>query len=214
MARRVGTGGWMSTPFVRPIRRANGRCRVVAHPSLVARDLHRNHAMPSSLGVFRFVFALLCGAAVTAAPSSVARAQYTFGGGPVVGWVAGEGLSLGWETTYAYEAPLLYVSAGGSYRIEAPDGPRAVHYLAWEPWALLGGSLGGAVDDDGRGTVVLGAWEAVPFIVGELQEQSWEVARVPALVVTLAIGWRWMAGTHEIYVAPKLLFHELLDPFT
>lgn len=157
--------------------------------------------------------ATLAVAIALAATSGSAHAQ-TIGAGPMIGWVEDEGLSIGWEISGAWELPILHASIGGSYRPEAPGGMRAVHYVAWEPWAIVGATLGAAIDDAGLATAAIGAWEGGAFVIRELEEQEVEGDPVPALVVALAIGWRFMAGRHEIYLTPKLLYHVLVDPFT
>lgn len=159
-----------------------------------------------SLGAAAVILVVALGA------TGSARAQ-TVGAGPMLGWVEDEGLSVGWEISGTWGIPLLHASVGGSYRLEAPGGTRAVHYLAWEPWFVIGGTLGVAIDDDGVATGAIGAWEAGPIWIHELRDQRASEA-VPAIAVTLAIGWRLMAGRHEIYVTPKLLYHLLPDPFT
>lgn len=137
-----------------------------------------------------------------------------FGAGPVAGYVVGEGLSLGWELTGTLCVPIFHAVIGGSYRPNAPNGARALYYLAWEPWLVVGLTAGGAIDTDGNASAVLGAWEAVPFVVAEAREQFRDGSVVPAWVVTLAIGWRFMGSRHEVYVTPKVSYQWLSDPFS
>ena len=96
---------------------------------------------------------------IALADASVTAHAQTVGAGPMIGWVEDEGLSIGLEIRGA-AGPLVHASLGGSYRLEARGGTRAVHYVAWEPWLVGGGTLGAALDDDGRASVAIGAWEA------------------------------------------------------
>ena len=91
-------------------------------------------------------------------------------------------------------------------------GPHSANYAALEPWYLVGGTLGLSSDPyDGGHNAVLGLWEGGPL-------RSWEISRNGVrqpedscderssneLMVTLAAGYRWMAGMHQFYITPKV----------
>lgn len=52
-------------------------------------------------------------------------------------------LSLGWEAGAMATQPVLKVSAGGSYALNAdPEQPALIHYIAFEPWLLRAAMTG------------------------------------------------------------------------
>src|SRR5579872_2265980 len=81
-----------------------------------------------------------------------------FGAGPVLGYAVGRGLVGGWEAGAApitiattagdpVPSPLVYLTrfnVGMSWRPgpAAGAGNEQVTYLVWEPWFLVGGTLG------------------------------------------------------------------------
>jgi hypothetical protein len=68
-------------------------------------------------------------------------------------------------------------------------------YVELDPWYVVGGSLGLAVNtDNGAASPVLGLWEGIPLNDGPCSE--WH----PQL--TLAGGYRY-TGRHELYVTLK-----------
>src|SRR5215510_8579899 len=70
------------------------------------------------------------------------------GFGPVLGVTLNGSVSLGWELAGSFGVPLLRLSTGGSYQIvSGGDDAPYFHYLAWEPWLYVGGTLGVAVTD-------------------------------------------------------------------
>jgi hypothetical protein len=157
------------------------------------------------VAVFATAFAAAaCGSGVQAAA------------GPVVGYVKGRGASLGWEAgggpmkteVHGYAPELQFpsliarVNLGMSWR---PSARELVSYAAWEPWYLVGGTLGAAYSTADRQVGLLaGVWEALPPWV-------WHPSSVavptspncsPCYTVTVAFGWRWSRGG-EFYLAPK-----------
>ena len=139
--------------------------------------------------------------------------------GPVLGYVPGRGWSAGWEagggpmkTASGASDPIPSASSavthfniGMSWRPGASGTERweRVAYVAWEPWLLLGGTLGIAHSSaDGNLHPLLGVWEGVPWIIGAGRAPVPENCS-PCYTVSLAIGGRW-AGKGEFYVAPKL----------
>jgi len=140
--------------------------------------------------------------------------------GPVLGYVGGRGWSAGWEagggpmtTPTGGQDPvpsigslLAHFDVGMSWR-PGPPGAIArerITYAAWEPWLLLGGTLGVAHSSgDGDIHALAGVWEVAPYVFGSPGRSSPLSSCSPCYTVSLAIGWRW-AGTGEFYLAPKL----------
>jgi hypothetical protein len=128
------------------------------------------------------------------------------GFGPVLTFSADDSIYVGWELA-ATSNILLRGSLGGAYRVvQHSDDPAFFHYVAWEPWAYVGGTLGLALTDP-QPRVMYGLWEAlgqslsgVSNSVGgglfDSTELQW--------VFSIAIGWRGIGSTQSFYVTPKL----------
>lgn len=135
--------------------------------------------------------------------------------GPVLGHAWGEGVSLGWEagggpmktevhSSASLTGPSLIARANGgmSWR---PRARNLVSYLAWEPWYLVGGSLGAAYSTgDRKVNPLFGVWEALPpSIDGERATTNYVPPSCsPCYTVSVPFGWRW-SGRNEIYLTPK-----------
>ncbi|MEY2937227.1 MAG: hypothetical protein RL033_7976 [Pseudomonadota bacterium] len=134
--------------------------------------------------------------------TSDARAEPGWGFGPVLAITASDSPSLGWELTALGDHPLwARWAVGGNYSWAVQgDDPAYLHYLVWEPWLYAGGTLGVALTDRFQPRVAYGAWEGVGVSLDgdlfESDERQW--------VVSLAIGWRAVGGTHQFYLTPKL----------
>ena len=92
-------------------------------------------------------------------------------------------------------------------------GHELVSYAAWEPWFLVGGSLGAAYTATDRKVHPLaGVWEAVPWFEGHAMDQGFNrpPACSPCYTVSIALGWRW-AGGSEFYLAPKVSLLQGID---
>lgn len=146
---------------------------------------------------------VLCTASFVAAVSGTARAEpgEGFGVGPLIAISTRDSVSLGWELGAARPAPLARLSLGGSYHLRPhPKDPPFFHYVAWEPWWGVGGTLGAALTDAGQVRAVLGVWEGVAeTLQGDLytsDERDW--------VVSFSIGWRVVGSTHQLYSSLKL----------
>ena len=75
-------------------------------------------------------------------------------------------------------------------------------YVVYEPWFFAGATLGLAVNHrESNVGLVAGGWEGVP--VGGWSLDSPEMSDVNG-VVSIAIGYRYLAGAHEIYLTPKV----------
>jgi hypothetical protein len=132
------------------------------------------------------------------------------GFGAVFAFTWPDGAALGWELSGARGANILeHFTLGGSYRLPPlsknfgsapPTAPAYFHYLAWEPWVLVGATLGAALTDRFQPRVMYGIWEGVPVSIdGDLFQDDglqW--------VFSIAIGWRGIGGTQQFYVAPKI----------
>ena len=94
--------------------------------------------------------------------------------------------------------PFAKGSIGGVYHV-APQGkdPFTTHYLAWEPWLLVGGTFGlGFADGSSPVRLALGAWLGLPPLEVSHGERVW--------ALTLAIGVRAFGGTTQLYFTPKI----------
>jgi hypothetical protein len=125
------------------------------------------------------------------------------GFGPVLAFSTTDATSLGWElaATLNGHGPLSHFTLGGSYRLSAqPRDPAYFHYLAWEPWVYVGGTLGAALTDQFQPRVVYGVWEGLPqSLDGELFADS-----ALQWVFTITIGWHGVGGTQQFYITPKM----------
>jgi hypothetical protein len=149
------------------------------------------------------------------------------GVGPVVGITPGRGFVLGWEAGGGADG-LLRANIGGSYRYVRPkiqtttsdyfsDGRsknlrlELVHYLAYEPGLIGGGTLGIAYSDWEGFAGSYGLWCGMPAPLSDPvleyqknpfsgQEGKW----TPMIAFT--VGWRYLAGEHEVYFAPKFVY--------
>jgi len=139
--------------------------------------------------------------------------------GPVVGWVSGRGWSAGWEagggpmtTTTGGGDPvvstaslLARASVGMSWRppLAGGDTRERVTYAAWEPWLLVGGTLGVRTSSSDGVHPVFGLWEGLPFVLGAFKRESLLYRCSPCATFSLAFGWRF-DGNGELYLAPKV----------
>jgi hypothetical protein len=142
------------------------------------------------------------------------------GFGPVLGVTTSGSVSLGWELSGSFVAPLVRVAAGGSYHLNrAADDPRYFHYVAWEPWIYAGATLGLAVTDAPQPRALYGLWlgwaqdlaSPIPLVGGfefvdDDTRYHW--------VLSLCIGWRGIGGTQQFYATPKIWSIKGWDFFT
>lgn len=156
------------------------------------------------LGLFLAVVAFASGAR--------AESGDGVGVGPVIGITWHDSVSLGWELAGARgPGPFARFSVGGSYHLSAhADDPAYFHYVAWEPWAYIGGTLGASLTDQRDVRVVYGLWEGLGKSVhGTIYDDDtlhW--------AVSLSIGWRGIGSTHQFYLTPKLWRIQGWDFFT
>ena len=153
---------------------------------------------------------------LTLVPALWALSACHAGAGPVVGYAIDRGPLVGWEAAGGWT--LARGAVGGSYRFlqdpaietanpedgEAGD-VEAAHYLAWEPGAIAGATLGAGLAA-GEVSFAYGAWLGSPLPL-ELDTGTTFGTWDPLLSV--AIGWRYLGGAHEIYAAPKFYVAEL-----
>jgi hypothetical protein len=140
-----------------------------------------------------------------AAGSASAESGDGVGFGPVFAYSSDDTAHIGWELGAAWQyAPLLRFSLGGSYRVTGGDRRTLAyaHYLAFEPWFYIGGTLGLAADDRGDARGVYGLWEAAPMALGD--RRIFSSGDQLLWAVSLSIGWRGFGSTHQIYLSPKL----------
>jgi hypothetical protein len=144
--------------------------------------------------------------------ASIARAYGDegngWGVGPVIAFGDHGGVSLGFEGGINQLLTLVKLSLGGCYRLSGSEtDPRAIHYLAYEPWVAVGGTLGIAVADaEVRG--MYGMWEGfpLPILPDEVSGYSHQ-----AWIITLAFGYRMFGSSGQFYVTPKLWRFKTFD---
>lgn len=71
-------------------------------------------------------------------------------------------------------------------------------YLEFDPWFLLGASMGFGVDSDGEPQIVLGIWEGLPIGL----ERALACTDQYSAQATISAGYRY-TGVHELYVTVK-----------
>jgi hypothetical protein len=152
------------------------------------------------------------------AMSMASRAHATpgdgFGAGPVFGIAKDGTFSLGWEVSATTFLPLLKASLGGNYALNATAAqPVAIHYLAFEPWLVIGGTLGAAIADTGEVDFMHGIWEGAPIALNEtLVPDRGTVHPKWAWLLTLTVGCRiFGSGSPQFYFAPKLWRYDVYE---
>jgi hypothetical protein len=158
---------------------------------------------------------------VLAVGASACASGVQLGAGPVVGYAQDRGFSAGWEasggpfttTGLDDEEPtvgslITRFSVGMAWRPSAGGVPglEPLAYAAWEPWFLVGGTVGVVkVSSEPRPLPMVGLWEAAPYIGGG-QTGTMPLPKCsPCYTLSIALGWRW-SGASEFYLAPKLGF--------
>lgn len=150
----------------------------------------------------RAVSSLLLLIAQLPAPAASAEEGDGVGVGPVLAFTWPDATSLGWELAGTTAGnTLAHFTLGGCYRISAsPTDPGYLHYVAWEPWAYVGGTLGAALTDQFEPRVMYGIWEGLPVSLdGELFDES-----TLQWVFSITIGWRAVGAMRQFYITPKL----------
>jgi len=127
-----------------------------------------------------------------------------------------ETVSSGGDPSPSGLSLLAHFNVGMSWRPGAlgTDPSERVTYLAWEPWLLVGGTLGLAHSSaDGKLRPLLGVWEAIPYVIGAPVRANPLRSCSPCYTVSLAFGWRW-EGKGELYLAPKIgILNDTKMPF-
>jgi hypothetical protein len=152
------------------------------------------------------------------------------GGGPVIGATLRGHAVLGWEAGGG-AGPLLRANIGGSYRIpfaadyfaiSTSSGVNSnrrppklttefVHYLVYEPGAIVGGTAGIAHSNFEGFSGSFGLWGGGPFPLSERDNNSHNPLQSEKMgtwtpTFSLTIGWRYIAGEHEICLFPKFYY--------
>ncbi len=128
-------------------------------------------------------------------------------GGPMFAW-GSSGFTVGWELSSVVGSPLLHFALGGDY-LRGESGTGHAHYLAWEPGYVGGGSLGASLPD-GKAGLYLGAWAglALPLSSRTVGIVESDFQRRAGVVATFCIGYRYIGGEAQFYIAPKLGYYE------
>jgi hypothetical protein len=139
--------------------------------------------------------------------------DYDLAAGPVIAMRDDGGLALGWELGGAFghdlaSRVLSRVNVGGSYALFGTSNRGAedlsvVHYVVWEPWFIVGGTLGVAIDKGARVHPAFGAWEGFPIPLSTDDEID---SRSPhRIFLSIAFGFRWWGtDVNEFYLTPKI----------
>ncbi len=132
--------------------------------------------------------------------------------GPVLSFNFDGTVSVGWEVSGNYLFPFVKGSIGGDYRLIQKVGePSFRHYVAFEPWLYVGGTVGATITNEFQPEVMYGAWEGFP--VGTLDGTDFlngdggidDDKGVLTWAITIAIGWRGFGlDNHQIYFTPKI----------
>jgi len=115
-------------------------------------------------------------------------------------------------------------SASGTSVSAAKHPWETVDYVVFEPWYYVGATAGMAYEKSAGFSGVWGGWATVPangisLAAAGFNYKSYGVdgsflpfaikncshGRSLGLGFSIAAGYRWLSGAHEIYVAPKLL---------
>jgi hypothetical protein len=129
-----------------------------------------------------------------------------YGAGPVFALAKDGTFSLGWEAAATTQLPLLKASVGGTYALNADSQrPTVIHYIAFEPWLLIGGSIGAALIDVSRVGLMYGVWEGAPIALkGALVPDRDPPHPKSTWLLTLTVGCRvFGGGSAQFYFAPS-----------
>jgi hypothetical protein len=154
------------------------------------------------------------------ATAGVARADYiesSFGRGVGLGPVFAVGggdsngaRSIGWELSGILDDLYKRASVGGSYVVSREgEGPPSYHYATFEPWLIVGATLGVAVTNEPRVKVAYGVWEGigVPLSAFDISEDArWD------WMVSVCGGLRMIGSDVHFYFTPKLWLLRGYDP--
>lgn len=135
-----------------------------------------------------------------------------------MGWEAGGGpmeIRSAGDPMVSIGAALTHFNVGMSWR-PRDSGParERLTYVAWEPWFLVGGTLGLAHSTATGGLQPwLGLWEGGAYVLGAPGRVSPLRSCSPCYTLSVALGWRWN-GRGEVYVAPKFgVLNDMTVPF-
>ena len=139
--------------------------------------------------------------------------------GPVIGVTWHGSFSVGWELAGSFGPPLFRLAAGGSYQVRSgSEDARYFHYVAWEPWIFVGGTLGLALTDEPQPKVLYGAWGGWAQDVGDPlfdgNEDFLDDDTQFHWVFSLSVGWRGLGSTQQFYLTPKIWRIQGWDFFT
>lgn len=131
----------------------------------------------------------------------LALSTTAYAGGDDANVLVGPVIGLAW-TSHTGWTGLFGVEGGGGVGPERLNvgfvdrSHKLAGYLELDPWLLVGGSLGLAIDEDAEPHLVLGIWEGLPVGSYHCGDGEWH------RLVTISAGIRW-TGSLEIYFAPK-----------
>jgi hypothetical protein len=188
----------------------------VARASIIGNDMPtlreckrlRRHLTSAALALWLFT------------PDALAESGQGAGLGPVIGVTWNGSLSLGWELGGSFAgATVLRLSMGGSYQLHrGQNDPGYFHYLAWEPWVYVGGTVGLALTDEREVRMIYGLWEGWAQDLGDpLFDASYDFLDDDTRqhwVFSLSLGWRGMGKTQQFYLTPKVWRIQGWDFFT
>ena len=178
-------------------------CTHLAGLSNCGMSVLRTRPRPVLLAPIALAAWLLCTLSVRSARAS--DDGQGLGVGPVLAFSADDSLYVGWELAATRDL-LVRGSLGGAYSIVRHAGdPTLFHYVAWEPWGYVGGTLGLAVTDP-KPRVMYGLWEALGHSLSGNDSLSGGLFDSSELqwVFSIAIGWRGVGATQTFYITPKL----------
>jgi hypothetical protein len=145
-----------------------------------------------------FANALTIGLVVLHATGAFAAVgPWNFSAGPQLAWSWGKpsGISWGWESGAGLG--LLRFNLG-----QITWKGENLSYAVLEPYTLyFGGTLGIGYENKSGLSSVLGLWEGVPVVYPAHCEPN----KTPefGFLLTVAIGYRYFGGHHQIYLTPK-----------
>jgi hypothetical protein len=161
--------------------------------------------------IFRGVFSG-CLAAVALTGVAVARADSGdgVGIGPLFAFSvnAEDSVAIGWEAAASVQGPFSKATLGGSYYLSSRKGGAGdmpgFHYLAWEPWYIVGATLGVAATNRGDVLPYYGLWDGLLGSVSGDNLTSLYDDEGLHWAVSLTAGWRGVGSRQEFYFTPKV----------
>lgn len=133
-------------------------------------------------------------------------------------------ISFGWEASGSISSPFAHFSLGANYAV---GGINVTHelpsdqlYFAWEPGYILGGTLGASISTSSSGSqeigtpwILAGGWAGIPLQLSTKSVPDGDgYYRYKGWWASIAVGYRFIGGEHQLYFTPKINYYTAPSP--